>query len=227
MSLANYSAVGPEVNPGMSVPSTTVTPTTPNGLSAEPGVQSMDWNGQGLLNAAAWANFAEAPREYGTSTNDVNETIQQQHVLFPWDDGCHTRINKYQPMFTARNLDKEHGMNNEITLAKLNEIIRQSYQTFNVLTEGDESMRNAEAVEFKKYLKYYGEDQLELYHQLVKGHMVGKQQWEEHASKQGLFKVEDDKGNVILNASSMASFYEMATKDVFRYMTKFGILQKW
>jgi len=225
MSLGSYgNAVGSEVNPSASVPSQD---TGFNGASGPTGFNmpfephAMEWTpstdpSQGMLTAAAWSEFGEPPREYGKPTHDVNETIQQQHVVMPWSDGSQFRIHKYMPVFTARVLDKEERFETNITLQKLNVMLQQAHLQF-------ESVRNAgdtNAIVFQHYLNYYGERQLEAYHRLNKDGTL------DELNKGDLFSGPEN-GDITISETTLFNFHEKSTQDLYRYQTKFGILNRW
>ena len=210
-------AVGPEVNPSMNYPGREVTPTTDR-LTAEPGLNAIEWAGSTLLDADSISAFAQPGREYGTPTNDVNETIQQQHVIFPWRDNSHFLINKYEPVFVARTLDAEEGMHSNVSLTKLNNILSQADAEYkvNVKKPGTDELR------FARLLGLIGEDMLECYHNLKRTFQLDLPKLGEIMAKRGFFG-ED-------SAYTMAELewlYEMSQKPGLRYQTKFGIKNKW
>jgi hypothetical protein len=177
----------------------------------------MEWGPNGSASkAAAFASYGLPPSSSSVASFTSNDFIQHQHVIHPWGDGAHRNIAEYQIVFTQRTLtDHDLQLYTSVSLAKVNEILDQSYATFEALTDNiaDPTLNDADCVKFKNYLDKYGEKLLEEYHQLRK-----------KSSNTYLDAYVTD----ATTRNELKDFYEMAiNRPVLKYLTKLGILLNW
>jgi hypothetical protein len=183
------------------------------GLTGGPGVRSLDWDGKNVGQAAAFLNYGDVPGSYGTPYFLANDFIQQQYVIHPWADGAHLHIAEFQIVCGLRSVaDHDLNMYTQVSLAKLNELLKAAHDTYEAMTAP--AALDPEAAEFARLLEEYGEDMLENYHR---------------ARKAGDYAVKNMFTGVTNGSEAeLRKFYDMAiNKPVLRYMTKLGILSHW
>lgn len=193
------------------MPGWTLPPTSSNLNLTSPGISSTSWFPQGAnsnnAGIASFLNFGEPPASASHYANN-NDLIQMQHVIRPWHDGSHMHMAEYQPVFCVRQIDQQHGMYTEVTLGKLNQILRESYAIYKEVLATNQS---SDATRFQNLLNKHGEDILDL---LRKYKNEG-----DHVFENFL------KGNEL--AAELREFYKLSTHKILEYVTKVGIMHKW
>ena len=130
-----------------------------------------------------------------------NSTIQHAYPLRPWGDGREEKIMEFMPVFIARYYDKKEPLSTMLTVGQFNNILRQAHQEYQ--SYGNDP----EKVAFDGYMATFTNGELEYYHNL----------------KQNGIKDED----FMAKNSDIEDFHRLATQDVFRYQTLFGILDRY
>jgi hypothetical protein len=102
-------------------------------------------------------------------------------------------------------VDHKHGLTPIVSIGKFNNILRESHELFNSMVQAGQP----EAVEFNGYLRGIGENNLEYYHYLL--------------STNNSDKITEFRGANV----GIQRFYSLATQDVYRYQTIFGITSQW
>lgn len=145
----------------------------------------------------------------GTAAFVSNVSMRAKFVNNPWTDNSHMYITEGQLLFVARSqANHDLGMDTVVSVAKVNAILRESFQIFrSALQAGDE-----DATEFARLLDKYGEKMLECHHKTAK--MGGD----------ALAALYAGAGNT---GAEMAAFHNLFNKPVLRYLTKLGITLNW
>ena len=144
------------------------------------------------------------PTRYG-ATNKAkktkNSSIQHSFPLQPWGDGREERIMEFMPVFVAKYHDKKIPLYTMVTVGQLNVMLRQAHQAYDDL-KGD-----PERQQFDGYLNQFKNGELEYYDKMKRSGMVDET------------FVEKNRG--------IDQFHMLATQDVYRYQTLFGILDRY
>ena len=129
------------------------------------------------------------------------DNIPKQFLCAPWEDESERFIMPGMIAFCVKEYDAIESTSLILTLSKVNQVMYDAYNDFDELVKyGD-----LEANEFKGYLELFGEKALEMYHQHLK-----KPTAEVDPTLEGKLK----------------RFQELAVKDHYCWLTKFGILNK-
>jgi hypothetical protein len=189
-------AVNPMTNPGMGV--------------TGPDMKWSNFGGGSTPNAQQGANYGDPGMSYGTPYFGDNDRIHQQYVIGPWPDRAHLNITQYQIVCCARRLDHDYNLYTQVSLAKVQELLRSAWDTFEAArTNGDR-----DALEFRRFMVTYGEPMLEAYHRAARPLASA-------ADKLVL------QGMDPAALGDLRAFYEMHSRPVFKYLTKLGILSYW
>ena len=129
-----------------------------------------------------------------------NSTIQHAYPLRPWGDGREEKIMEFMPVFIARYYDKKEPLSTMLTVGQFNNILRQAHQEY-------KSYNDQDKLAFDGYMERFNHGELEYYHHLKHNGIND----EEFMSKN----------------SDIVEFHRLATQDVFRYQTLFGILDRY
>jgi hypothetical protein len=152
------------------------------------------------------SNGSYEPSDYSSVARfEANTFIQHSYILMPFQDESETRIMENMLVFGCRHVDHKHGLTPIVSIGKFNNILRESHELFNSMVQAGQP----EAVEFNGYLRGIGENNLEYYHYLL--------------STNNSDKITEFRGANV----GIQRFYSLATQDVYRYQTIFGITSQW
>jgi hypothetical protein len=135
------------------------------------------------------------------------EFIQHAYKCPVWgDDEAYKQTAQGMLCFAVKEQDPIYDTTTILTLNKVNQIAYDAYQDYRLWLDEERASGGGEATEFQGWLAKYGEAGLEAYHRAVR---AGGARYEE-----------------MKKTKELGQFYEAAQKDMFCWLTRFGILSK-
>lgn len=145
---------------------------------------------------------AYTPPQYTSAPDFIANTyISYSYTIYPWADKTHEYIQEGMLIFLSRHINHKYRLYNMAPLWKLNIEAKLHY---NMAWNQFENANNTELIEFKRLLRELGEKSLEDYHTALVHNRVPKD----------------------INPD-LVKFHQLAKKEDYRYLTKFGILSHW
>lgn len=171
-------------------------------------------------------NNGQAPNRHGHVTLKTWDFIQYQYMVPPWGDESHLQIMPHMLVWTLNYLDTSTDSTHMATLPQLNALMDEAYNVFQTMIDNQSDFFNEEAMRFQGYLEEFGEAGLELYAEAVRDGKLkdwadGPMRWDGTRDPENRMEGFDE------NQSQLKDMYELAQKDIFRYVTKWGILRHW
>lgn len=192
-------------------------PVTSNFGLSDPNVPMVSWAPQGntgdMQGPASFLDYGKAPTSHGHISLKSFDFIQYTYLCPPFGDANETLIMPDMLVFTVNEMDSEEGSTNVFTLPKVNQLAHDAYKDFLDFTRENDSNYFQEAADFKGYMTRYGEKGLETYH---------RAQFNKAQGDTVLMKDLEDAGV----ANDLKRYYELATNDVYCWLTRFGILSR-
>lgn len=196
-----------------------------------PNVPMTTWAPTGDTNSqtspANFLGFGQAPTSHGHITLKSFDFIQYQYTIPPWDDESHLKLMPDMLAWTLNEIDTELDTYHVRSLPQMNQQCSEAFYFFeSLVNEGDE-----EALEFRRLMEMYGEKQLGQYiNARNKDRLTAKSRTtvDGPVEDKVLFTGTMNYGGQDYDvASDMKKFYNMHSKDLYCYLTKWGIIHKW
>ena len=177
--------------------------TTPSGFQPPASNVSFEPRNTGSLRgqAAAFLNTATRTTSWSSAHLKTVDFIPQQFSCPPWLDESEKYMMPEMLCFAVNEPTLDGSATVISTLAHTNQLLYNGYKDFEqMLADGDD-----DAGTFKNLLEIHGEQAIETYHQARK---------------------DPNLMATIGNVDGLQLLYTLATRDVFCYLTRFGILNK-
>lgn len=169
------------------------------GLSSNAALAGVPWTPNGGSGPANFLRNGLAPTSHGSISLKSFDFVQYVYLCPPWSDQSEKYIAPEMLCFAVKSVDPQEASTIILTLAKVNQICKDCGMEFDrMVGDGD-----AEAIEFNTLLTTYGEVGLNTYHQL---------------GREGYAAI-----STPAEAEKVARFHELATKDLFCWLTQYGI----
>lgn len=174
-------------------------PMGPGGFSS-PGqaFAGQEWKPTGT-NTPSFAQAGQAPRSHGAISLKSVDFLQYTYLCPNWGDDSHKYISPEMLCYAVKSIDPQDSSTIILTLPKCNQLSKDCYHEYKDMIQN----RDPIAEKFNKYLTTYGENALYTFHHLG---------FEKYQSLSNATE-----------ASEMKDFHDMATQDMYCWLTQYGI----